>query len=389
MLPYLIGTLVLLCVINILLNYNERARLIKKIPGPKDDFLFGNALTIIRSPVEIMKMGREFAATFDGIFRLWIFPYSAVVIYNPEDVEIVMSGMKHSDKSIIYSIMKPWLRDGLLLSKGEKWHDRRKILTPAFHFNILKQYCEIFERNSERLIDNLKRSPGKAIDVVPVLSEFTLHSICETSMGTQLGDDTTEAKSYKNAIYDLGSIFYERLVRIYLYVDFLFYLTPWGRKQKKHLKAVHSFTENVIEQRKEYIEKNGINFNEQLDDDDSFVYKKKKKTAMLDLLLSAEKDGLIDREGINEEVDTFMFEGHDTTASGLTFFFMALANHRNIQDKIVDELKDIFGETKRPITMDDLSKMKYLECCIKESLRMYPPVHFISRNISETTVLSM
>lgn len=127
-------------------------------------------------------------------------------------------------------------------------------------------------------------------------------------MGTQLGDDTTEAKSYKNAIYDLGSIFYERLVRIYLYVDFLFYLTPWGRKQKKHLKAVHSFTENVIEQRKEYIEKNGINFNEQLDDDDSFVYKKKKKTAMLDLLISAEKDGLIDREGINEEVDTFMFE---------------------------------------------------------------------------------
>lgn len=38
--------------------------------------------------VEIMKMGREFAATFDGIFRLWIFPYSAVVIYNPEDVEV-------------------------------------------------------------------------------------------------------------------------------------------------------------------------------------------------------------------------------------------------------------------------------------------------------------
>lgn len=33
--------------------------------------------------------------------------------------------------------------------------------------------------------------------------------------------------------------------------------------------------------------------------------------------------------------------------------------------------------------------MRYLECCIKESLRLYPPVHFISRNISETVKLSM
>lgn len=30
--------------------------------------------------------------------------------------------------------------------------------------------------------------------------------------------------------------------------------------------------------------------------------------AMLDLLLSAERDGLIDDEGIKEEVDTFTFE---------------------------------------------------------------------------------
>ncbi|CAH0592586.1 unnamed protein product [Chrysodeixis includens] len=334
-----------------------------------------------------MKLGKEFTTRFEGIFRLWLFPYAAVFVYNPEDVEIIMSSTKHSEKSVIYNILKLWLRDGLLLSKGQKWHERRKILTPAFHFNILKQYCEIFERTSERLIENLKRSSGEEIDVLPEISEFTLHSICETSMGTRLGDDTTEVKTYKKAILDLGGIFYERLIRIYLYIDCLYYLTPLGRKQKKYLAAVHSFTENVIEQRKEYIEKNGINFNEQ-DDEDSFSYKKQKTTAMLDLLISAEKDGLIDREGIKEEVDTFMFEGHDTTASALTFFFMELANHKNIQDKIIEELKDIFGETKRPIKMDDLAKMKYLDRCIKESLRIYPPVHFIGRKVSETTVLS-
>lgn len=58
------------------------------------------------------------------------------------------------------------------------------------------------------------------------------------------------------------------------------------------------------------------------------------------------------------------------------------------QDKIIQELDEIFGDEDRPIKMEDLAKMKYLECCIKESLRLYPPVHFISRHLNEDTVLS-
>lgn len=37
------------------------------------------------------------------------------------------------------------------------------------------------------------------------------------------------------------------------------------------------------------------------------------------------------------------------------------------------------------VTMNELSKLKYLECCIKESLRLYPPVFFISRKLQERT----
>ncbi|KAJ8736226.1 hypothetical protein PYW08_006882 [Mythimna loreyi] len=389
MILYLLGIIIFLCFLHIIFNYNERARLIRKIPGLKDDFIVGNGWTVIRSPVEIMQMGYELCAQFNGIFRVWIYPMGAVFIYNPEDIEIIMSNMKYSDKSLIYNILKPWLRDGLLVSNGAKWQERRKILTPAFHFNILKQFFNIIEDNSYRFLDNLKEKAGKPIDIVPMLSEFTLNSICETAMGTQLSDDDKTMKSYKKAIYDLGTLFFRRFVRAYLYADFIFNLTPTGRLQNKYLKVVHGFTENVIQKRREYIETYGSNLNEEIDDDnDSYVYKKKKKTAMLDLLLSAEKEGHIDRIGVQEEVDTFMFEGHDTTASGLTFCFMLLANHKEIQDKIYEELKDIFGDSDRPIKMEDLAKMKYLECCIKESLRLYPPVHFISRNLNEDTVLS-
>ncbi|CAH2989299.1 unnamed protein product [Chilo suppressalis] len=297
--------------------------------------------------------------------------------------------MKHNEKALIYRILQPWLKDGLLLSNGLKWQQRRKILTPSFHFNILKQFLVTLEENSARLVKDLEGKVEQEIDIVPLISEFTLNSICETSMGTKLSDETSSAAlSYKNAIYELGKKFVDRFTKVHYNIDFIFALSSIGRQQKRYLEIVHDFTKRVIKDRKEYIETFGIDIDEMNVSDEDIFFKSKRKTAMLDLLISAQNKGLIDDNGVQEEVDTFMFEGHDTTAAALAFCLMSIANDKGIQERLFSELDGIFGDSSQPATMDDLSRMQYLECCIKESLRLYPPVHLMGRTLGETVTLS-
>ena len=49
-------------------------------------------------------------------------------------------------------LVKPWLGDGLLISSGEKWKKRRLALTAAFHFAILSDFMEIFEKHALNLV---------------------------------------------------------------------------------------------------------------------------------------------------------------------------------------------------------------------------------------------
>ena len=51
---------------------------------------------------------------------------------------------------------------------------------------------------------------------------------------------------------------------------------------------------------------------------------------------------------------------------------------------IWDELDAVFcGEPDRPCTIQDISELKYLECCIKEAMRIYPSIPFVLRNLTE------
>ncbi|NXQ29713.1 CP4FE hydroxylase, partial [Alaudala cheleensis] len=93
-------------------------------------------------------------------------------------------------------------------------------------------------------------------------------------------------------------------------------------------------------------------------------------------------------EDIAAEADTFMFEGHDTTASGLAWLFYNLAGHPEHQDRCRQEVQQLLaGRDTADLQWEDLSRLPFTTMCIKESLRLHPPVTAVSRRCTEDVPL--
>lgn len=65
----------------------------------------------------------------------------------------------------------------VVLILGLQWQTRRKILTPAFHFSVLKNYVNVFNKESVHLTKILEKEVGNTIDIIPVVTQFTMRSI--------------------------------------------------------------------------------------------------------------------------------------------------------------------------------------------------------------------
>ena len=79
------------------------------------------------------------------------------------------------EKSPEYRFFEPWLGDGLLISKGEKWRTHRKMIAPTFHQSILKTFMPVFNKNANDLVELLRSEVlGKICDVHDYMSGTTV-----------------------------------------------------------------------------------------------------------------------------------------------------------------------------------------------------------------------
>jgi len=139
----------------------------------------------------------------------------------------------------------------------------------------------------------------------------------------------------------------------------------------------------IVNRREELLKSQDINNNSDEQEDIGA----KKKMAFLDVLLHSSIDGKpLSNMDIREEVDTFMFEGHDTTSSGLGFCLYSLAKNPEVQQKAYEEAIHVLGtDSTAPVTIKLLNDLNYHEMVIKETLRLYPSVPLFGRKMLENT----
>ncbi|XP_039312577.1 cytochrome P450 4C1 isoform X1 [Solenopsis invicta] len=371
-------------------QYGKYVKLINKIPSLPTLPLLGHTLALMGSQEDIWKVQRVSCKLHYPIYKLWCGPIAFVSVHHPDDVEKILSNTKeHLLKGYHYDIFKPWLGTGLLISEGVKWHKRRKMLTPTFHFKILKQFVEVLIEEGNYMTKCLKDMDGLVDDLMFLVSKHTLNSICETAMGTSLHEMGEFQHQYCEAVHEVGKIIIYRAMRPWLFPNMIFSLTSMGKKFNENLKILHGFTDKIIEERKQYHNDTNGRFLTHLSndtgmlDDEEMTGIKKKRLAMLDLLIAEARNNQIDDLGIREEVDTFMFEGHDTVAMGLTFAILVLAEHKDVQECARNEISALMEANGGKLTMSMLNDMPYLERCLKESLRLYPSVPLISRVLTK------
>lgn len=377
-----------------LLEQRRLLRIAGHFSGPKAYPFVGSMLEfagrdipgIFQRMVEMHdEYGRDFAVWGTGSELMFVFS-------SARSVEKVLMA-KATQKSDLYTMIEPWLGRGLLISSGEKWFHRRKIITPTFHFKILEGFAEVFNRETGVLVEKLRKHDGKEeFDVYDYVTLLALDSICETSMGVHVNAQQNPNNQYVCDVKRMSELILLRIFSVFSSLKtFYWYLMPKAWEQRRLIKRLHQFTDSVIQKRRKQLQQDKQLGSVEFDLNEADMYSKRKQT-FLDLLLNVTVDGKpLSDEDIREEVDTFMFEGHDTTTSGIAFTILQLAKHQHLQQKVYDEIVAILGQggsKTTPLTYNNLNDFKYLDMVIKESLRLLPPVSFIGRRLLEDTEIN-
>ncbi|XP_077862946.1 cytochrome P450 4F2-like [Saccoglossus kowalevskii] len=216
-------------------------------------------------------------------------------------------------------------------------------------------------------------SESHSLEMFEHMSLMTLDSLLKCIFSQESLCQTAKSQNpYIRGVYALSYLIAERIRFVPYHSDIIYNLSISGYKFRKALRAVHGYSARVIQERKQALQQSG-------DDKPARKY-----IDFLDILLSAKDEdgnGLSDQE-LQDEVDTFMFEGHDTTASGLSWCMYYLAKHPEHQRTCQEEIDKLLNKkAKDEIEWDDLGQLRYTTLCIKETLRMKPPVPTIGREL--------
>ncbi|XP_014248590.1 cytochrome P450 4g15-like [Cimex lectularius] len=392
--------------------------LAEKIPGEKGLPFVGLALHVMfKNHNDILEFayGLSQKPEYKDVTKIWLGPRLIVSIHNPKDVELVLGSNVHLRKSIEYSYFQPWFGNGLLISYGDVWKTHRKMIAPTFHLNVLKKFMSDFNYNSKRLMARLEHLEGKEFDCHEYMSECMVETLSETVMGVRQEAKGRNCLTYAMSVMKMCDILHTRQTKLWFRPDFLFRFTNLRQDNDHHLSIILNLTNNLLRKKKELYDHKKKPFpvpkdaaetkkdsspkekfafgiatglNDDIDNDECDIGEKRRLPFLESMIERAHKgDGMSDVE-IKDQVNTIMFEGHDTTAAASSFFLCVMGAKPDIQEKVIEEIDSIFGNSDRDVTFQDTLELKFLERCLLETLRLFPPVPIIARTLEHDLSLA-
>ncbi|KAH8305373.1 hypothetical protein KR044_013116 [Drosophila immigrans] len=403
----LVGTLIVMALYEYWHRNTREYRLVANIPSPPALPLLGQAhLAAGLSNAEILAVGLGYLNKYGETMKAWLGNVLLVFLTNPNDIELILSGHQHLTKAEEYRYFKPWFGDGLLISNGHHWRHHRKMIAPTFHQSILKSFVPTFVEHSKAVSARMAKEAGKPFDVHDYMSQTTVDILLSTAMGVKKLPEGNKSFEYAQAVVDMCDIIHKRQVKLLYRLDSIYKFTKLREKGDRMMNIILGMTSNVVKERKDNFQPEARAIVEEveqavktpaeglrddLDDIDENDVGAKRRLALLDAMVEMAKNPEIEwnEKDIMDEVNTIMFEGHDTTSAGSSFALCMMGIHKDIQAKVFAEQKSIFGDQmQRDCTFADTMEMKYLERVILETLRLYPPVPVIARRLDHDVKLT-
>ncbi len=253
--------------------------------------------------------------------------------------------------------LHPLIGDGLFVSDGEVWNQRRKIVAPIIHTNRLSEFSPIMiDAAVERRDAWEAMGDGAEIDAMSEMAKLTAGIICRSVFGEKL------AEKHADQIVD-GFFHYQKHID---QVDIMSLLgmPDWmpryhGFGIKRAAKRILSVVDEIVA---ETAAKGGSN-----------------EGSVISTLLSARDDdgNPLSRDAIRNEAAVIFMAGYETTANTLSWAWYILSQADWARDKLHAEIDSALGD--RVPTLDDVKKLPYTRAIIEETLRLYPPVPMLAR----------
>ncbi|XP_076915063.1 putative (S)-N-methylcoclaurine 3'-hydroxylase isozyme 2 [Bidens hawaiensis] len=308
----------------------------------------------------------KFAEQYGPLISLKLGTQILVVASSPE---AAMGILKTQDRLLSSRVVPTAMQQeslqphSILFSEcNESWKALRKLCqVEMFSSNALEAHSKIREEHVERLLEFLRGKQGEIINTRDIVFTTLFNTLSCVVFGKDLLDLEKEHDTYVGLKRSLLTVL-ENIARIKDVGSFfpVFQRFDLQGIRKGGMKQVHSvfdFWKDLIEERRAHMSST-TSFSEQ-------------SKTFLDRLL----ENGFSNDRINTYVTELFIAGTNTTTTALIWAMAEIAKNQDAMRKIKEEINREIKSDK--IKMSKLSKLPYLQACVKESLRLHQPVPFL------------